>query len=702
MTGTRTPQHDVHHDGPDDLSGHVDDFIESLQPAAPPAEDAAALAVATVSGSYRAGFAGDRDREELALDVDGAHPQMTASGTVVRGLAASVHWIASLTPTASNTWTGGIWYRDGQTGLVPHAVVTITVTPAPQRRATVRFGGTGLPDRVQEFGYVGPAFHPVEFEYDTVEGAGAVLEINTGDHRNRPAALPVERLSIDTVFRRTGFAVTRSGADSPIALAAAGADALWSDMEMHDAMRVHWSRFANRPQWSLWTLFAWQHEPVPELGITPQGLGGIMFDDIGPNHRQGTAIFNGSFIGEPPAGDPQAAAAVRRTKFWTAVHEMGHSFNLAHAWQKSLGTPWIQLSDEPLSRSFMNYPTRVPGGATAFYADFEYRFSDSELLFLRHAPERFVQHGNADWFVDHAFRLANVSPEPALALEVRTHRDVDRFEFLEPVVVELKLTNVSRQPQLVDRGLLTTGDLTVIVARQGAAPRQWTPFARYCVDVDKVVLLPGESMYSPVFVAAGLNGWDLAEPGRYQVQVALHLDEEDVVSNALDVLVAPPLDHAEEVLAQDVLVEDVGRTLALGGTRAMTAANDTLRSVVERMPDRPIADHARLALGNPLARSYKLLDHDQAAIAVLPPDPAEAAALLSGALVDEPGRAADTLGHIDYTRAVERYAAVLVDNGDTAAATKSLRVAEKTLSDRGVLDSVITGLADLRRKIGRS
>ena len=49
-------------------------------------------------------------------------------------------------------------------------------------------------------------------------------------------------------------------------------------------------------------------------------------------------------------------------------------------------------------RSFMNYPTKVPGGQTSFFSDFAYRFSEQELLFMRHAPERFVQKGNASWF----------------------------------------------------------------------------------------------------------------------------------------------------------------------------------------------------------------------------------------------------------------------------------------------------------------
>ena len=67
-----------------------------------------------------------------------------------------------------------------------------------------------------------------------------------------------------------------------------------------------------------------------------RSLGGVMFDDIGPNHRQGTAIFTDTFIQDAPPGDPNAAAWRNRMQFWTAVHEMGHAFNLAHAWQKAL------------------------------------------------------------------------------------------------------------------------------------------------------------------------------------------------------------------------------------------------------------------------------------------------------------------------------------------------------------------------------
>ena len=50
--------------------------------------------------------------EELRLDVDGRYPQMTASGTIPISPVERLHWIATLHATGSNTYTGGIWYKD--------------------------------------------------------------------------------------------------------------------------------------------------------------------------------------------------------------------------------------------------------------------------------------------------------------------------------------------------------------------------------------------------------------------------------------------------------------------------------------------------------------------------------------------------------------------------------------------------------------
>jgi len=655
-------------------------------------------------------------REQLRLDVDRHYPQMVASGTLIPNISSWSHWIANLSASGPNSWTGDIWYTDISPGQTfPYTSVRIEVTNrrSPGRReATATFSGGGGAPRQRTFKFEGSYFRPVDFEFDFAEGEQPTLTMDTCAHPNRPATLPCENLSLETVYRRAGFKVTTSpGGNVP--LAGAGPDAVWSDVEMHDAMQTFWSRFAAQPQWAIWTFFASLHEQGTSLG-------GVIFDDIGANHRQGTAIFNDSFIANAPAGDPNPDAWVRRMIFWTAAHEMGHTFNLAHSWQKSLAFgsqgPWIPSTDEPEARSFMNYPFRVSGGQTAFFSDFEFAFSDQELLFMRHAPVRFVQQGNAAWFDHHGFEGVDTIPEQALRLELRVNRKTPAFEFMEPVVLELKLTNTSSQPQLMDKNLLSTTDsMAVILKKDGRPARQFVPYAQYCPLPETKVLMPGESVYEPLFVSAGQNGWDVAEPGRYTVQVALHTEGEgDLVSNPLRLRVEPAPDgrrYDAERLAQDFFSEEVGRILWFGGSQFLEKGNDVLREASERLSDYRVALHANVALANAVAREYKQLDLGDAGkerarpaamaggeITVRPPKVEEARKDFVTALTDKPDVGAASLGHIRYRRYMNRFSDLLAEQGENQEAAQIQDRLYDTLASRNVLDRVLKEIEDRRAR----
>ena len=148
------------------------------------------------------------EREELRLDVDGRYPQMTVSGTLRRRFAGQIHWIADLTATGSDTWTGQIWYKDGNAGIFPYTDVRVRAVRSAfpnLRRAIVRLSGGGAPPRRRRFRFASPYFHKAEFEYDREQGVQRTLEIDSCGHPNRPASLPCEPLRIETVFRRAGF-----------------------------------------------------------------------------------------------------------------------------------------------------------------------------------------------------------------------------------------------------------------------------------------------------------------------------------------------------------------------------------------------------------------------------------------------------------------------------------------------------------------
>jgi len=589
-----------------------------------------------------------------------------------------------------------IVYRDGDPAAIPGTTVTFRArrtTGLFYGAYTLEITGGGTAKQTFNLSFQSEKFDNVEFEVDRVSNAGTIVTAyNTGDHPNRPATLPVETLSLETVYERAGFDVRMSPNTTVIPTADAGADGTWSDTEMHNAMVTYWSRFADKPQWALWVLYAARHDQG-------RSLGGVMFDDIGQNHRQGTAIFTDSFIKDAPVGDPNAAGWRQRMEFWTAIHEMGHAFNLAHAWQKALsgsfGHPWIPLPNEPESRSFMNYPFRVTGGESTFFSDFRFRFTDDELVFMRHAPRRFVQMGNSDWFFNHGFEAPDaLSQTGDWTLQIRPNRDSNMFRFLEPVTMELKLTNTSGTAVQGDPDLLQDGrHISVYLQREGCETRRWMPMMTRCHEEHSEKIDAGEAIFGSHMISTATDGFIIDEPGFYKVQAAVDMGGEIVISNVLRLYVGSPADNKEAALAPEFFTENVARVLAFNGAPALAPAEDVLREVIAQCPDNPAVPHAKVALSAPQLRDFKVLDleagRESMKLTSISNKVSKAAAAQTDALLSKPDAAADTIGHIAYFGQLRSLAEALEEHGAEDKAVKVMKESIKMMKHRNILQTVI-------------
>ena len=403
---------------------------------------------------------------------------------------------------------------------------------------------------------------------------------------------------------------------------------------------------------------------------------------------------------EAPAGEANPGPWVERMRFWTAMHEIGHAFNLAHSWQKSLGTAWVPLADEPAALSYMNYPYNYPGGLDAFFAAFEYGFSPDELLFMRHAPERFVKMGDEPWFSNHGFeqeafdqlRAAVTGP---LELEVRVHRE-PRFEFLEPVVVELRLKNVSSTPMVVDGNVLRGDSLAIVVAKKGGATKRWLPFARHCLAPAPSCCSRKRRSTTSVFVSAGTGGWLISEPGGYTVYAAIEA-ESGAAHSASRCGSSWTTRHGGAPSGWPVTCSPLtSRTrwpsVALASS---TGANEALPEVAEQLPDSQAAVHANAVLGAPMALRREGArtdaDGDETAEVVAASPEAGARAALRDARRFRPGRRIARTHRGDPSRPVPRRG-----TGEGEETTRQ----EPTCSDgsadalarRGVLPGVVEAL----------
>jgi hypothetical protein len=608
----------------------------------------------------------------VRVDVDRFFPQNRIS-IEVSSLApnTTAHAIAEVTCNQiplnnRRRITAMITYRDpdGDPALIQGEEVVFEATRNVEG-AVVEYDylltlrGTGT-IRSYPLKFLSPYFDKLDFEVTVVKGAGpAVTSYDTSSSSNRPEDLFSETISLETIFQRAGFKATQSSSEMEIPrdLANKNFKLAWSNSELNDAMSMFSSLVgkANCPSWDMWVLYADCHE---------ENFCGVMFDLTYPQ-RQGSAIFTKSSLNVPPDGVKveDEKVWIARNYFFTAVHEMGHAFNLAHSFQKAdkdfeglSGDPWDpNLLNQAEARSFMNYPWKVDGAEEKFFKSFRFRFLDDELIFMRHAPRRFVQMGYSSMFVDHGFKPPSALTQTGRwTLEIGTDRQIlsmNVYNFLEPVILEFKLTNNSKSEQNIDNKLLDDGNhIIVFVQREGRQARKWRSMVTAIAEEKVTVLKQGQSIYTSYMISASAEGWLIDEPGFYKAQAALYMHDEILLSNVLRLYVAPPTTAEEIKYAPDYFVRDVGRALFFDGALSMDNVKKTLENIKTDCRDNPAARHAEVALSLYKLRDYKQIDWNGEMFSVK----------LSKANVKEGDRelkniidknqdiAADTLGHFKY------------------------------------------------------
>jgi hypothetical protein len=583
---------------------------------------------------------------------------MMASGTYVRGvLSQAVYWIAYPLKTAVSrlglaysAWSGPILEVWGDAALMPYTHVSFEVAPTQmlslRPRMTVFFF-VGETTVTRELEYISPYFREVTCEFDTVDGSPHVTAINTCAHNNRPKSLACENLTFEKVYGRAGVGVTVSPHRRSIPDPGGG----WTDAELEGAMHKFWSGYSDAPDWAIWTLFATRY--------TQAGVLGLMFDDSDQNQRQGCAVFTQTLDDYVSSQhDPQPAEHQARMRFFDVVHENGHCFNLHHAWLLyNYDLKWPFFDDLSTIATFMNYPERVNN----FWGQFEYRFHDSELKFLRHAPDNFVEMGDAPFYGgrDNFYEPDRGTAMRPWKLEIALHRPRGVFEFLEPVTLTATLTNISGHPQVIDEAVLQdAGNFSLLIGHVDARTRLWRPFVQRCFLHRPRIFEDGQSLSASFFAAAGVDGWYFAEPGAYTIQGALRTSEAIYATSVSRLRIAQPRGWDEEVVAQDFFRRDVARALAFGTTPSRSGAVETLRDIVERFPGRAVSRYAAIALARSSVRDHRVLrgasDKDRG-FDVVPADLKTARRLIQRALFDDPEAAAESFGRDAYRSLVEQY-----------------------------------------------
>jgi hypothetical protein len=572
-----------------------------------------------VSGRYRSGGFGFQ--LELRVDVDGKRPMRRISGDFYQVQGSTTTYFGSFivdSPTinttpgvviiqgvGSFTWTAG----------APRIRVTIPrrLIFQPTASATVQFFTlANQPGASYLCQFVSAFFRTLQIETDRVADVTAPLfqHYNTG---SLPSGGPARDLSVVSAYAEAGIEMqpVPPGPVVDTSVQIGGeSDVAWSDSELHAAMVANFSQWSDDPQWKVWELAAELHELGPNLL-------GIMFDYGDQHQRQACAVFYAGLAG--------TTTDQQRLQLYTYVHELGHCFNLMHAWQKSMAIP--PQADRPQSLSWMNYPwlypptPGAPGNPNAFWAAFPFQFDDPELIHLRHGFRNNVIMGGDNFQVGAAVEVPETFDRPVedntgLNLELSVSKQGSRFLFGEPVTINVKLTSKNGQSKAAHPYLHpSAGLLQIGICDPAGTIKTYRPIIEHCVAADQMRLDNANPSYEvSVYCGFGKDGFYFDRTGFYQVRaVYTALDGSKVVSNVLRLRVAHPVTAEDEDVADLFFGRQQGTLLYLLGSDSehLKRGNDAFNEVLEKHPDHPLAEYVRLIHGINASRTFKQITPDK-------------------------------------------------------------------------------------------
>jgi hypothetical protein len=544
---------------------------------------------------------------DLRVDSQGCG---VISGDLYRVLPDSRHYVASFrtVPGVEAKAAAGSWPIVGQDehDRREQGRIDLTVPPRPAGclQGSIELDGAleGLPSR-RAIPFV------AERQSDALRTLGLEVEVEDQVEPIASCSFEGRRLTVEEALLSAGLETYTTGISDRVPRAPNG----WDMAQLHTLMSDFAQASLLRRTWEIHLLLLSRSDR--------SGLLGVMFDSSDALPRQGAAVFADAIRAIPGIDHD-------RKTLQTTVHELGHALNLAHRFERVVGR-----AD---SLSFMNYDWRYRGGnrEAEYWRGFRFSFDRDELEFIRHAPLPPIIPGgarfhSAPYWSDGTGGYSPYVPEVPLRgweLTLSPPPGGSLLQFAQPVFLTALLTNRSERTVAVPRFILDpkAGFLEVLVRRVhagtfapvGRESLSFVPAMQRCFEWDaagSVSLAHGESIEDNVNLTFGSGGFAFAEPGTYDVTALLvvfdQVQQRELIarSNTLRLRVATPKTRNEEREAMDLLTDEAGLFLSLGGSSALGDTRDRLQAIAEARgleAEDPVAAYIMRALAIDASRPY--------------------------------------------------------------------------------------------------
>lgn len=439
-------------------------------------------------------------------------------------------------------------------------------------QGTTQLGGVSM-------GWVSPYFRRATLEIDSLTGAVSPQTVGT---ENFKSVFATAGWSLSVIYDQTNVHV-------PAGVTAADC---WSAANLHALMLS-----VRKPTTDL------DKEWRMHLVVVPAKLGcgrGVMYDTINVP-REGVASFCDDGY---PSGDSsnfgtaanQKQRDIPRAFIRSANHEVGHGFNQVHQ-ENEGGADNSIMTTTPSVADILGGPaTGAPG---VFPDDIALRFNNHVRHHLVHFPDIVVRPGGMTFGTGHS---GTSIPEvdkgrhyfPSTELELTLTLKKQRVKLGEPLTISWCLENKTKVNVRVPSDIMLAAQHAFIsVTDPHGHLRQ---MRSYVIQTDKVKikdLKPGEKLEAETDLFWSTQGFAFTTPGHHVVEMRVLWSYEGVPVGSrasVNVFVDYPISDADNEVAAQLMNDEVGKFIALGGARHLKEAVARIEKVVGSHADHPACE----------------------------------------------------------------------------------------------------------------